>query len=190
MRSVFHIFVLAIGLPAWWVAPAWSQVTEPPRLDAIWEAYQALDYARAEQLAQAALAAYEAPEDLAQIHVVLGLIAFSQNDQVVATRQFTDALVLDPTVELDPLLASPKTLDFFEGIRTSLTQASRDETFETEAAPRYVLVRDRRAEAALRSMVVPGWGQIYKGQRTKGRVLVGLWVGAVAGTVTTHILRQ
>ena len=179
-----------MGLPALCVAPAWSQVDATPRLDAIWEAYQALDYARAQQLAQAALDAYDAPEDLAQVHVVLGLIAFSQNDQVVATRQFTDALVLDPTVALDPLLASPKTLDFFEDIRTGLAQANRDETLEPEAAPRYVLVRDRRAEAALRSMVVPGWGQLYKGQRTKGRVLVGLWVGAVAGTVTTHILRQ
>ncbi len=179
-----------MGLAALCVAPAWSQVTDPPPLEAIWEAYQALDYDRAQQLAQAALDAYEAPEELAQVHVVLGLIAFSQNDQGVATRQFTDALVLDPSVELDPLLASPKTLDFFEEIRTSLARAGRDEALESEAAPRYVLVRDRRAEAALRSMVVPGWGQLYKGQRTKGRVLVGLWVGAVAGTATTHILRQ
>ena len=190
MRVAFHIFALVLGPLALPVAAAWSQVAEAPRLDAIWEAYQALDYAKAQSLAEAALTAYDAPEDLAQVHVVLGLIAFSQNDQVVATRQFTDALVLDPTVELDPLLASPKTLDFFEDIRTGLAQASREEILEPEAAPRYVLVRDRRAEAALRSMMVPGWGQLYKGQRTKGRVLVGLWGAVVAGTVTTHILRQ
>jgi len=189
MRTLVHIVALAVGLLAWSVAPAWSQVPAAPRLDAIWEAYQALDYTRAQSLAEAALAAYERPEDLAQVHVVLGVIAFSQNDQVGATRQFTDALVLDPTVQLDALLVSPKTLDFFEDIRTGLAQASRDETLQ-ESTPRYVLVPDRRAEAALRSMVLPGWGQLYKGQRTKGRILVGLWGIAVAGTVTAHISRQ
>lgn len=190
MRSPVHIFALTVGLLAWSVAPAWSQVVDVPRLDALWEAYQELDYAKAQELAQAALTAFERPEDLAQVHVVLGLIAFSQNDQVDATRQFTDALVLDPTVELDALLVSPKTLDFFDDIRTGLAQASRDKTLQPDIPPRYVLVRDRRAEAALRSMVLPGWGQLYKGQRTKGRVLIGAWGIAVAGVVTSHILRQ
>ncbi len=37
---------------------------------------------------------------------------------------------------------------------------------------------------------LPGWGQLYKGQRTKGRLLLGVWGLAVAGTVTSHILRQ
>ena len=190
MKSLIQIVALTLGLLAWSVAPVWSQVTNASRLNALWEAYQELDYEKAQQLAQAALTAFEKPEDLAQVHVVLGLIAFSQNDRVVATRQFTDALVLDPAVELDALLVSPITRDFFEDIRTGLAQASRDDTLQPEAPPRYVLVRDRRAEAALRSMVLPGWGQLYKGQRTKGRLLLGLWSVAVAGTLTSHILRQ
>ncbi len=190
MRASVHIFALTVGWLAWGAAPAWSQVAEPPRLDALWEAYQALDYEKAQALAQTALAAFEAPEDLAQVHVVLGLIAFSQNDQRTATRQFTDALVLDPAVELDALLVSPKAMDFFNDIRTGLAQAGRAESLPAETAPRYILVQDRRAEAALRSMVLPGWGQLYKGQRAKGRLLIGVWGVAVAGTVTSHILRQ
>ena len=190
MRALVSIVALVLGVWAWSVMPAWSQVTEAPRLDTIWEAYQALDYAGAQALAEAALIAYDAPEDLAQVHVVLGLIAFSQNDQQTARRQFTDALVLDPTVELDALLVSPKTLDFFGEIRTRLAQASGDDALASEVTPRYVLVPDRRAEAALRSMVLPGWGQLYKGERTKGRILLGVWGIAVAGTVSAHVLRQ
>ena len=188
MRASVYIVVLILGLPV--AAPAWSQQTDAARLDTLWEAYQELDYEKARGLAQAALETFEKPEDLAQVHIVLGFIAFSQNDQVAATRQFTDALVLDPAVELDPLLVSPITLDFFDDIRTGLAQAEREETLQPDDGPRYVLVRDRRAEAALRSMVLPGWGQLYKGQRTKGRVLLGVWGLAVAGTLTSHILRQ
>ena len=190
MAKRASILALMLGIWAWSGTPAWSQEGERPRLDAIWDAYQALDYARAQALAETALATYEAPQDLSQIHVVLGLIAFSQNDQQAATRQFTDALLLDPAAALDARLVSPKALDLFDEIRARLAQATPEAARVADASPRYVLVPDRRAEAALRSMVLPGWGQLYKGQRTKGRVLLGAWGVAVASTVSTHVLRQ
>ena len=38
--------------------------------------------------------------------------------------------------------------------------------------------------------MLPGWGQLYKGESVKGWTLVGLWGAAVAGTVATHALRS
>jgi tetratricopeptide (TPR) repeat protein len=189
MPSSIRVLACVVGLLAWSVPPARAQVDDPPSLDAVWAAYRQFDYVTAQRLAQTALDAYETPEALAQIHVILGLIAFSRNEQEDARGQFKEALFLDPDVQLDALQVSPKILALFEETRAELSQASEDPPGDP-ATPRYVLVRDPRAEAALRSMMVPGWGQLYKGQRTKGRVLLGAWGLAMAGGATAHVLRQ
>ena len=179
-----------MGLLVWSVAPAWGQVDHAPRLDAIWEAYQQFEYAAARELAKTALDAYNNPEDLAEVHVILGLISFSENRALEANLQFREALRLNRNVELDPLLVSPKILDFFEEVRAGLAQAGQEEPPDPGVVPRYVLVPDRRVEGTLRSMVLPGWGQLYKGERTKGFVLLGAWGFMVAGSVTAHVLRR
>jgi cytochrome c556 len=43
---------LTLGLLVWSVAPAWGQVDDAPRLDAIWEAYQQFEYEAARELAR------------------------------------------------------------------------------------------------------------------------------------------
>jgi len=42
----------------------------------------------------------------------------------------------------------------------------------------------------MRSLLVPGWGQLYKGQPTKGWLLVGLWGTTASGTVLVHLTRD
>ncbi len=177
-----------MGLLVWSVAPAWGQVDHG--LDAIWEAYQQFEYAAARELAKAALDAYDDPANLAEVHVILGLISFSENRALEAHLQFREALRLNRNVELDPLLVSPKILDFFEEVRAGLAQAGEQERLDPGVVPRYVLVPDRRVEGTLRSMVLPGWGQLYKGERTKGVVLLGVWGFMAAGSLTAHVLRQ
>ena len=78
MRSPVRVLALAMGLLVWSVAPAWGQVDNAPRLDAIWEAYQQFEYAAARELAKAALDAYDDPANLAEVHVILGLIFNSE----------------------------------------------------------------------------------------------------------------
>ncbi|MFQ5568663.1 MAG: hypothetical protein ACE5G0_03250 [Rhodothermales bacterium] len=170
--------------------PVWSQSAPVPRVEDIWRAYQQLDYTAAADSAQAALEAFEryTPQELADVHTILGLLAFSQNPS--ETRyQFTQALNLNPRLALDSLMVSPKILTFFEQVKSELAQARPDEN-TTPSAVRYVIVEDRRVEAALRSMVLPGWGQLHKGERTKGRILLGVWGAAAGGLVTTHLLRR
>ena len=168
-----------------------AQAPAASSLDAIWEAYQQLDYALAADSARAALARYEqfSVGELAELHLILGLVAFSQDQPEQARLEFAAALDLQAAIQLDELLVSPKIMEFFEAVRAERAQLQQVEG-ETPSAVRYVIVEDQRAEAALRSMVLPGWGQLHKGERFKGRVLVGLWGAVVAGGAAAHLLRQ
>lgn len=160
-----------------------------PPLDAMWQAYQELDYTTATDSAEVALQHVEAytPEELAQIHTLLALIAYSRNQLTEARGQFMSALSLHPNLELDPLLVSPKILDFFAEIRAERSRATAE---PTAGEVRYVVLEDQRVEAALRSMLVPGWGQLHKGDRRKGIVLIGTWGAALGGVALTYAQRQ
>lgn len=157
-------------------------------LGAMRDAYERLDYETAERRAREVLDAYGAfsADQLVEVHTLLGLILYARNEPLEAREQFQAALSLAPSLQLDPLLVSPKTMEFFEGVRTE---------FEAEggaARPpvvRYVRVRDPRPAATLRSLVLPGWGQIHKGERVKGWALVGLWGATASGAVTAHVFR-
>lgn len=195
MRPV-RLFVLLAGAllglvwPGMMVQPAGAQATSP-RVAAVWDAYQALDYAAAADSAEAALQRVDqyTPDELAELHTVLGLIAYSEGRTADASSQFQNALSLDPALELDPLYVSPKILDFFATVRAERLQSRAAEP-EAAANVRYVIVEDRRVEAALRSMLVPGWGQLHKGERRKGYLLLGTWSAAAAGTVLTYVQRR
>ena len=157
-------------------------------LGAMRDAYARLDYTAAEHRAREALDAHDAfsADQLVEIHTTLGLILYARNEPLEAREQFQAALSLAPSLELDPLLVSPKTLEFFEGIRAAFTVG--DGAMHAPAI-RYVRVHDPRPAATVRSLVLPGWGQLYKGERVKGWALAGLWGATVGGAVTAHVLR-
>lgn len=156
-------------------APQAQTATEPADLvRAMEDAVARLDYVTAEARAREALARFDAlsPDQLVTVHTALGVLLHARNEAVEARRQFEAALSLDPALALDPVLVSPKTLQFFEDVKATAQTASGP-----PAAPaiRYVVLTDPRPSAAVRSLVLPGWGQFYKGDRTKG------WAFAVAG---------
>jgi hypothetical protein len=175
---------------ALWAAPAVAQSGDPSGLlEAMRDAYERLDYDTAERRAREALASFDAfsADQLVEVHTTLGLILFARNEPLEARTQFEAALSLDPRLTLDPLLVSPKTLEFFYEVKARVTQ---DGEAPRESVVRYVRVRDPRPAATVRSLAVPGWGQLYKGEQAKGWVLVGLWGAMAAGAATAHILRS
>lgn len=187
MRLLRWIGVLLGCLLA--TAPACAQ-DGGGRVEAVWTAYQQLEYGRADSLARSVLAAYAdyTPAQLAEVHTVLGLMAYADGAEGEARRQFEAALSLDPGLELDPLLVSPKILAFVDDVRAQQAQRPSRPAGDAEAA-RYVVQPDPRPPAAMRSMLVPGWGQLYKGESRKGWALVGAWGVAAGGAVTAHVLR-
>ena len=155
------------------------------RLDAIEQAYRALDYARVELMARDALAdsAAFAPGEQAQLYEILALATFSLNRPEEAREHFEAALRINPGLRLDSLLVSPKIQAFFSEVRAAMQE-------ETPPPPQLVVVHDPRTAAALRSLLAPGWGQLYKGEQAKGGVLLGLWSATAAGSIAGTLIRD
>lgn len=152
-------------------------------------AYENLEYDEAEAQARRALARFEVftPDQLVRLHTTLGLILYARRDELEASEQFRAALSLDPELTLDPLLVSPVTLAFFEDTRATLLRENDTAAQEPIPTIRYIRLEDPRPAATWRSAVLPGWGQRYKGEATKGWILTGLATATTAGTLAAHL---
>lgn len=183
-------FAVALTFLVFPYAALFAQQESSKTVEQIREYYDQLLFAEAEKQAQEALKKYEnfTPGQLEEIHKILGLIYFSQNKPTQAREQFENALSLNADLKLDPLYVSPKILEFFDSVKRDWLAAKKEE--EQQVSVRYLVVEDTRPAAALRSMVLPGWGQFYKGEKKKGIVLSTLWGVGVVGTVLAHIARN
>lgn len=181
-----RIGILVLCVLVWLAVDAQAQ--DPAAVVAqIEEAYRQLDYEEAELIAIEALARYSdfTVEQLTEIHIFMALVAYNRGELARSRRQFLAALQLTPDLELDPVFVPPKIQEFVQEIRTDVTTASE----VTQPAARYLLIRDPRADAALRSMLMPGWGQFYKGHSVKGYVFAGLFGVSSAAAVFAHVRR-
>ena len=169
--------------------PGADPATQVARVEA---AYENLDYDDAEAMARSALAHIEvfAPDQLIRLHTTLALILYARGDELDASAQFRAALSLDPELRLDPLLVSPVTLAFFEDIKADFSRERAAEQEPANAIRYYVRLEDPRQPATWRSALIPGWGQRYKGETTKGWVLTGLWAVSSASTLVAHVQYQ
>ncbi|MFQ6114418.1 MAG: tetratricopeptide repeat protein [bacterium] len=186
-KIVYVIIFFTLNIPTL----ALTQGKNTKLLEEIRNAYNQLDFTEAEIKAKSALDDYQrfSPAQLTEIHKILALIYYSQNNTAEARQHFENALSLTPDLKLDPLFVSPKILDFFAQIKRDRERPLEGHS-SAQAEVRYVLVQDRRPSAALRSMILPGWGQLYKGDKTKGKVLISLWSVGLIGSVITHLARE
>lgn len=170
-------------------SPAAGQSGSAVLVAEIRDAYRDFDYDEATAKGRDVLRRYSefTVEQLTEVHTVLGLVAYDQGDLGESRRQFISALQLTPDLELDPLIISPKIIEFVGTIRDEL---SLSEAADEDAAPRYVVLRDRRTDAALRSMLWPGWGQFYKGHSTKGWIISASFGATALGAVGAHLKRR
>ena len=186
------LLLASVGRPS----VAQPRSNEPPAvvMDSVRSAFNRFAYDVAEQRARAALADFDrfTPDQLAELHSLRARMAYADGRMAEAREQFVAALTIVPELTLDPLLVSPKIIAYFEEVKADwlARQASAvGGQGGVAATPRYVVVQDPRPAAALRSMVLPGWGQLYKGERTKGWLLVGLWTGTGTATALAHVAR-
>lgn len=185
VRKLFF-FLILVNLGS----AAWAQESAATLIDEIRRAYNEMNFVEARIKAETALKNYQnftAPQ-LIEVHKTLGLIYYSQNSPDECRNQFETALSLDPELDLDPLFVSPKILDFFNGVKSNWLQKNQTND-AIRSRTRYIMMYDPRPAAALRSMVLPGWGQRYKGEKRKGLILSGLWGVGLLGASVAHIAR-
>ena len=169
--------------------PLWGQIPEAQLLAEVQIAYEAFDFDRVEVLADSAIAqrGVYSSETLSEVFKTLGLAQYARSDSSAARTAFESALSFNPNLTLDPALSSPVIMAFFNGIKETFVQ--QPEATNPNTSIRYLPLVDPRPAAAMRSMILPGWGQFYKGERSKGLVLIGLWSGLAASTVVAHFRR-
>ena len=190
-ETIRTITILQVVLFLFFIArPAAAQQENEIILENIHNAYERLDFSVAEARIEAALGDYNrfTPVELSDIHRIYALIFYARNDLDSARSQLNQALQLSPTMTLDAVETPPQLLEIFLEVKqeydAQITQNAR------EAQVRYVIVHDPRPAAVMRSMIVPGWGQLYKGEEKKGRLLMGLWSLTAGGAVVAHIGRK
>ncbi|HET6569477.1 MAG TPA: DUF5683 domain-containing protein [Rhodothermales bacterium] len=186
-RFLHIVLLLTLGSVLW--APTAAAQSQPldSLLTQMRQAYEQLDYGRVQNRAATILATHDSltSEQLIEVHTMLGVVSYSTGNEAEARRQFEAALAIAPDLSLDPAKYSPKILSFVEEVK-----ADRN----TEPLPvdsvqvRYVTLQNPIPAAAVRSLILPGWGQIYKGQQTKGGAFMGLWGVAASGFIASEIV--
>jgi hypothetical protein len=170
------------------IAPlSYAQTGATDRAAEIKRALQQAEYQIAAALADSAIAHFReyTPAQLADIHVLRALVFFEQGNNTRGEEHLALALQLDPTLQLDPIFFSPQIQQQFATLRTKIL------TNGNIAAPtvRYIVMADPRLGAAWRSLLLPGWGQRFKGQKTKGRLFTISAAVLAGATITSHVLR-
>ncbi len=98
-------------------------------------------------------------------------LAFSYvalGDRQKARETFKKALILDPKLELDPATVSPKIIKVFEEAKAEMatvTPTPPPKPTKPPTAPKGVST----FSATWRSCCLPGWGQMHKGESSKGK---------------------
>jgi len=118
-----------------------------------------------------------APVDRSMLHRILGFTYVALGENEKAQNQFMAWLDLDPLAELDSIYISPKIITVFREAQAHHQQRIRD-LRKAETPP-----TDLRRDAAARSLIFPGWGQVHAGYKTRGYCLVAseaLLLGTIA----------
>lgn len=176
------------------IAPAFTSHAQdrPPTLADLRAAYEALQFDRVVRLGEAIT---ESPTtndtDRLDAHRLLALVGFSRQQASYARLHLERALEIEPSMEFDISEASPSFIDFFAEVKKGYLARAATNSVEGDSDERepVVYLSDVKPAAALRSMVVPGWGQIYKGQRLRGVAYGALWTGLTAASVVSMVQR-
>ena len=110
----------------------------------------------------------------AYTYLAFSYVAFGDNEKAKGT--FQKALTLNPKLELDPAVVSPKIIKVFEEAKAEMATAPPPPppVIEEPEPPPVKVKKVSTFGAVFRSCVFPGWGQRYKGHSARGsKILIG-----------------
>jgi hypothetical protein len=125
-----------------------------------------------------------------EIFRLVALSYYTRQDMQGALKNFSEIVKLDSNYRLDPVKNSPKILAFFEEIRRQILDVTAESAPQEKDRVTVVspfLINDSLQQAAYQrmalSVVVPGSGQIWRGQKTKGWLLLGGNVALLSASI-------
>ncbi len=157
------------------------------------ESYNNINFQRTLSLSGEAIQQFDqySRSELIDVYKFRAFAAFNLGEMETARASFLSALTLKPDLQLDAVTVSPKIISYFDKIRTEFERiGTGNETVSPGGEfTRYVLVREKGPDAAWRSLVVPGWGQLYKQEQLKGYIVMGAFV-ANSIALTAAVFRE
>jgi hypothetical protein len=131
--------------------------------------------------AQKALAdtAVYTPSDMVYLRTYLAfsLVALGEDDQAAAV--FKAILVSKPKLELNPEFVSPKIISVFK--RAQLEAAQSQGQTGVQSGLIFDKGKPQKLPCLWRTALWPGWGQSYRGEIKKGKILKRSAMGIAAG---------
>ncbi|MCL5031569.1 MAG: hypothetical protein M1480_21400 [Bacteroidetes bacterium] len=122
-------------------------------------------------------------KDLIEIYRIKAIAQYSLQNEKGAKESFFNILKIDTTFTLDPSTTSPKIIAFFDQVKNDYLQVFESEKqivktkTDTVYIPKIVHSEQSTSElkqAAIRSVILPGWGHLYMGDNLKGTILTSL----------------
>ena len=144
--------------------------------------YESLEYDKAISIGNLLLKSNYSfsKNDFIILHEYMALSFYNVGNIDSSRSHFLSLLSINPEYDLDPIKVSPKIIDFFNQLKSEIKSPS--EKVELVPYKEYVFMEDIRPKAGLRSTILPGWGQIYKGQKKRGLIIGGLFFASLAAT--------
>lgn len=162
-------------------AGARAQLSPDSTLQLVGTLYAAGSYAQAELEARRLLE-HDLPGDsvknLAEQWVAFALVA--QGRTASAKDHFVNILNRQPSYDLDPVLTSPKILSVFNEARVAF-RSSKPLTSATPA--------EKFAGITFRTLLFPGWEQLYGGRTTAGTIFLGAGIATLGTGIVLEFAR-
>ncbi len=131
-------------------------------------------------------------KDLLEIYKMVGIAHYSLSEDDAAKKSFVEMLRIDSTYRFDSTKVSPKIISFFRGVKNDYLEQQREIEARTVVRIDTVYVPQKEYDyerfsmekgAIARSIIVPGLGQLYKGEYLKGTLLTVLSSAALVSSI-------
>lgn len=154
--------------------------------------YEQGDYQKAVNLAQQALQdttlEFQKSTQIS-LHTYLAFSYVALEEREKAKEEFSHILDLDESFTLNPEFVSPKIIQVFREVKE--TKFPKRPSYSTTLPPggpeKGVSPLLPWKGVFYRSSLLPGWGQSFRGERKKGKILKYSFLTASAGLISTHI---
>ena len=157
-------------------------------IEKIKEAYSQFLFTEVVTLAADALTHDPPPpeEERVEIHTYLAFAYIALGETEKAKESFEAALRLNPNLTLDPVYVSPKIIAIFNEVKSTIETLKESKEEEPLQPAHPIPKEDKRFGGAWRSLVLPGWGQLYKGQKRKAMIIFGIQTITISTSLYAH----